>query len=366
VRRWWLCALLALGTVALSASVRAPASAAELPSGWRQVSRLPAALRAPTRVERTVRLRSQATTATFGGLDYRMSYVAEHSPTAEGGPVSFLDVVLSRTAPVRQGRAMQTNQYSFQPATPFTFTWTHGSLANAHLDTAHAIAPDVLEARFAATSEVVESPCPGGAAAHVRHTTGSIAYSALSIDTDSLPFFGTLTSGPPKGRLEVVQGCDFAAGQARLSQCLGRQELTAFRTGQFWTFGSTFGGSTRTQGHLDFGSFIESPVRIRTMDAPMGLTAFPKAVHSRYGATAHVAAAGNPFMSGSATFHSNRRPQTSALLSCLSHGHVHRFRTVHYDGKLVPDAAPLTARYDTGSAALRPSDAELLLRVYVS
>jgi hypothetical protein len=350
----------------LGAAVRAPASAAEPPAGLRLMPRLPEAMRVPSRPERTVRLRSRPVTAIFDGLQYRVSYVAEHTPNAVGGPASFLDVVLTRALAVPRGTASQTNQYSFQPAKPFAFTWKHGSLASAHLDTGHAIAPDALVAAFTATSGVVETPCPqSGGAGHLKHAVGDISYSAFSIDTGSSPFFGTLTDGPPKGRLEVDEGCT-AAVQERPRQCLGRQELTAFRINQFWTFDSRFEDSTRTQGHLDFGSFVESPVRIRFMTSPVPPAAFPRAAHSPTGATAHVTAADNPFMSGSATFRSTKRPSTSGFQPCVSHGRTHRFRTLHYDGRLVPDATPLTASYDTGDAVLHATAAELLLRVYVS
>ncbi|MDX6594437.1 MAG: hypothetical protein QOJ13_3633 [Gaiellales bacterium] len=316
---------------------------------------------------RTVRLRSRPVTAAFAGLQYRVWYVAEHMPNSFGRPASFLDVVLSRTAPAASGTASQSNQYSFQPDKPFSFTWKHGTLSKAHLDTAHAIAPDALAATFSATSDAVDVACPGesGGTAHIKRAVGEISYSAFSIDTDASPFFGTLLDGPAKGRLEVDQGCASSV-RPRPRQCLGRQELTAFRSDQFWTFDSRYGDATRRQGHLDFGSFLASPVRIRFMESPVPLAAFPRAMHSSNGAVAHVTAAGNPFMSGSATFRSTKTPQTSGLHSCLSHGRAHRFRLLQYDGRLTPDATRLTANYDTGAGVLRAADADLLLRVYVS
>jgi hypothetical protein len=316
---------------------------------------------------RTVRLRSRPVTATFAGLNYRMWYVAEHIPNSFGRPASFLDVVLSRSAAAAQGTATQTDQYSFQPDKPFSFTWTHRTLASATLDTAHAIAPDTLAATFTATSPAVDDVCPDGSGgtAQIKHAVGDISYSAFSIDTDASPFFGALTGASQKGRLEVDQGCS-APGSAPSRQCLGRQELSAFRSDQFWTFDSRYGSPTRTQGHLDFGSFLESPVRIRFMDSPVPLAAFPQATHSPKGAVAHVNAAGDPFMSGSATFRSTKAPNTSGLRSCLSYGRVHQFRSLRYNGRLTPDASPLTARYDTGPGVLHAMDAELLLRVYVS
>jgi len=360
-------ALVGIGVAVPGAATPADSNASDLfAAGPRMMRQLDVRPLIPAH-DRTVRLRSRAMVATFGGFQYRMSYVAEHIRTPFGRPSSFLDFVIWRTADVRLGKASQSNQYTFQPDKPFSFTWTRGTLESASVNTASTIAPDEMAATFAATADVVDSTCrtEGGGTSHRQRAAGDIAYSAFSINTDATPFFGTLTHGPGRGTLEVDDGCSDAAAP-RPRQCHGRQELTAFSDDQLWVFDSRFRGSTRMQGHLDFGNFAASPVRIRFMQSAVPKAAFPAATHTPNGATVRLGAAGNPFMSGGATFRSAERPQRSELISCLSYGKQHRFRVLRYDGRIVPDASPLTADYDTGPGTLKAGEAELLLRVYLS
>jgi hypothetical protein len=316
---------------------------------------------------RVVRLRSGVQRLRFGRLDYRMSYVLEQDPAVLGRPASFLDVVLWRTAPGSAGTATQSNQYSFQPDEPFTFTWAHATLQSASVDSGSAIEPSALTASFAATSPAVDTICTSdtGTKVHLRRAVGDLTYSAFAIDTGALPYFGTLTSGPLRASLEVDDGCA-AGGGPPPNQCPGHQELSFFKGNQLWSFASDYRRAVRSVGHLDFGSFDTSPTRIRFMQSPAPAAAFPRARWSAKGATAHLTAAGNPFMRGSATFGSVRAPGVSGLQTCVSAGRRHRFRELRYAGVVRPDSSPLTAVYDTGPDVLRAGTAELLVRTYVS
>ncbi|MDX6544574.1 MAG: hypothetical protein QOG02_348, partial [Gaiellales bacterium] len=74
-----------------------------------------------------------------------------------GSSQVFIDVVM-----VRLDRPQQVHVYSYSPSDPVTTTLARRTLATATVDTGTAMAPDVLNVAYAATTALSRRACPLG------------------------------------------------------------------------------------------------------------------------------------------------------------------------------------------------------------
>lgn len=316
----------------------------------------------------SVTLTGGPTIVTVNDIDYRMRFVAQQFPGGAGGQAeSFLEVDLSRTAPAAVGTARQYHIYQYQPFDPFTFTWTHTSLAAAHLDTATTIAPDQLTTDFAASGAVTTTQCrrDGGRPPGTKRTVaGTLSYGQLSFDTGTA-FFGVLSQQPVQARLTVDPGCNVPYPVN--SGCQPREELISGARDSFAIAVLNYRGTRAFQALLFSRPVSAVNFVSRFAESPVSPVDMPKPRHSSTGATAHFHTTGDPFMTGSATFHSARAPSVSTVRRCFAFGRWHRFRGLTYRGRIHEDANPLTVLFDTGAYPWggRP-DATLRLRDYLS
>jgi hypothetical protein len=77
-----------------------------------------------------------------------------------------------------------------------------------------------------------------------------------------------------------------------------------------------------------------------------------------------VFSAEDPFMAGSATFTSAKAPLLSGGHTCRAGGKVHRFSSLRYSGRIVPNTNALTANLDTTPVALTSHHTTLVLQRY--
>jgi hypothetical protein len=282
----------------------------------------------------------------------------------------FVDVDLQRSLPlVGRPTAFQLHGYSLNPQSGATFTFARTTLATAALDMGSSIAPDTLAATFTASGPATQTPCRLVSGGHgvLRRAAGTLAYSAFGIDTSTTPFFGTLTAGPLHGRLASNPGCnDVVAPVPNARPCPGRESLDASTPTGEWSFDKAFGrplvGEDVFTGSDPDSPSVTSDAHI--ISAETSQYTLPRPDHSLHGATARAFSAGDPFMSGTATFTSTRAPAITRRHSCIAGGRTRRFNTYRYAGRLAPGTAPMTAEFDTAPLALTPLPATLTLHIY--
>jgi hypothetical protein len=282
-----------------------------------------------------------------------------------GSTQVFIDVAM-----VRVGRPLQVHVYSFSPTDPVTATIAGRTLASATVDTGTAIAPDVLNVAYAATTSMTRTACPlgGGRTGYLRSTTGTLTYNQFSIDTTTAPFFGRLTSAGTQARLTVDPGCQGPSYRPpKIRRCPGHIAIDAGPFNGAYAFGAAdnYGrtgviedvfqgtnGNVKSFFHLGFSS---GPI-----------TDLPWPRHGATGATAHLRTAAGGFLTGSATFTSHTAPTRSVLHRCASYGRIHSYHVYRYHGVLAPDTTPLAAPFDTGTLTLVPVAGNLRLLIYSS
>jgi hypothetical protein len=159
----------------------------------------------------------------------------------------------------------------------------------------------------------------------------------------------------------------FAAQRAPQQQpCPGRESLDAATETQEWGFDKAFG--QRLVGENVFTGPNPNTPSVSTDDhgiiAQTSIYTLPRATHSPHGATAKAFTAGNPFMTGWATFTSTRAPVISRGHTCIAGGKTRHFNTYKYAGQLVPAGSPMTAVFDTAPVVMTALPATLALHLY--
>lgn len=324
--------------------------------------------------QRAVALEATGGTVTINDVDYRLRVSITQIPASFGmDEQSYMDVSLSRRRPAAIGQAQQQYDYGYNPTAAFAFSYDHTALSTASVDTGTSIAPDALAAGFAATGTLDRQTCRvsrSGRKGVLRSITGDFSYSQFSIDTTTTPFFGVLTQGPLHGRLIVDPGCGFDDSRftSRRHICAAREALDA-ESGS-----GALIAEVGYRRHRAIEAAITSPPPtsndfdrfsfglIASAVAPSDL---PPARHTMHGATAHLRTTGDPFMSGSATFHSGRAPHITKVHRCFAFGRWHRYRRISYRGRIRQDADPLAALFDT-RAMTAPTFARLDIWRYLS
>lgn len=310
----------------------------------------------------------------ISGIRYEMELSAFEFPGSP--PVTpSVSVELSRAAPLTgPATAFQFHDYNFNPQSGATFTFTPKTLATESLDMGSSVSPTLLDTTFTAAGPPMSTACRLVTGGHGfrRIATGTMAYSAFNIVTPTSPFFGTLTTGPVKAQTEYDPGCSggvivvFGAQRAPQQPCPGRESLDAATETQEWGFDKAFG--QRLVGETVFTGPNPGAQSVTTDDhgiiAQTSIYTLPRATHSPHGATAKAFTAGNPFMTGWATFTSTRAPVISRDHTCIAGGKTRHFNTYKYAGQLVPAGSPMTAVFDTAPLALTPLTATLALHLY--
>lgn len=282
-----------------------------------------------------------------------------------GSSQVFVDVVM-----VRLGKPQQMHVYSFTPSDPVTTTLARRTLATATVDTGTAIAPDVVNIAYAATTPQTRTACAvgGGRTGYVRSTTGTLTYNQLSIDTTTAPFFGTLTAAGTQARLTVDPGCQgHSYHPPKLQQCPGHVEIDAgpFNNSYAFEAADNYGGTRVIEAAVEgTNSNVRSFFHLGFSSGP--ITDLPRPRHTATGATAHLRTTAGGILTGSATFTSQRTPSRSVLRRCASYGRHHSYHIYRYRGVLAPDATPLAALFDTGTLTLVPVASDLRLLIYSS
>jgi hypothetical protein len=324
--------------------------------------------------QRAVTLQATGGTVTINDVDYRLRLSITQIPASFGmDEQSYMDVNLYRRQPAAIGQAQQQYDYGYNPTAAFAFSYDHTALSTASIDTGTIISPDAVTAGFAATGTLNQQTCRisrSGRRGVVRSITGDLSYSQFSIDTTTTPFFGVLTQGPLHGRLIVDPGCGFDDSRftSRRRICAVREELDT-QSGSDGLF-----AEVGYQGHRAFEAAITSPppssndydrFSFGLIASAVAPTDLPRPRHTMHGATAHLHTTGDPFMSGSATFHSGRAPHITKVHRCFAFGRWHRYQRLSYSGRIRQDVNPLTALFDTGAVSA-PTFARLNIWRYLS
>jgi hypothetical protein len=153
---------------------------------------------------------------------------------------------------------------------------------------------------------------------------------------------------------------------SRVHPCAGRESLRSASATDQWAFDKTFGAPATSQ-FVATGTNPNTQSAVADAHAIIAGTSIydlPRPSHNAHGATAAVFSAGDPFMTGSATFASTRAPVASGGHVCRAGGTLHRFSSLRYTGQLVPNTNALTGVFDTAPVVLTSRHATLVLRQY--
>jgi hypothetical protein len=305
------------------------------------------------------------------GVAYQMSLDAQNLPAAFDMPPE-LSVELDRTASAG-GRVTgeQYHVYSYAPIGGLHLT-AGSSLTHATLRTGSSMKPTAITLRFHAVGTVERLPCTliGGGSGTFQIASGKITARRFKVDTGTSPFFGTITAAPRTATVVSDPGCgavSFSATlrPAHLAQCGSRETIEHSSLTSFWESDLGFRGGRVTQiGVTESNPF--GPAGVSHLAAGIGPGAdMPHPVRMVGGGVrAAIRTAGVPFMGGSAVFRSSGRPSVTRGHSCAWEGHVHRFTTTRYSGTLTPAGPPLATLFDTGSWAVAPTRATLVVRAF--
>jgi hypothetical protein len=305
------------------------------------------------------------------GVAYEMSLDAQNLPAAFDMPPE-LSVELDRTASAG-GRVTgeQYHVYGYAPLSGLHLT-AGSSLTHATLKTGSSLKPTAITMRFHAVGTVERLPCTliGGGTGTFQIASGKITAPRFRVDTGTSPFFGTITAAPRTATLVSDPGCgsvsvSAALRPARLPQCGPRETIEHSSLTAFWESDLGFRGGRVTQiGVTESNPF--GPDGASHLAAGIGPgTDMPHPVRMVGGGVrAAIRTAGVPFMGGSAVFRSSGRPSVTRGHTCAWEGGVHHFTTTRYSGTLTPAASPLATLFDTGSWAVAPTRATLVVRAF--
>jgi hypothetical protein len=318
----------------------------------------------------------------ISGVRYEMGLTVIGTPGGGSSEPPFASIDLQRQAPATRPTAFQLHDYSFAPQSGTTFTFDKDTM-DTSVDLGATIAPSQLAASYAPTTAISKRRCTlvTGGHGYLRESHGTMTYSAFNIATPTSPFFGTLTTGPAQASEAFDPGCNGVVviplvaprvraavplAASRAQPCAGRESLVTVSATQQWIFEKVFGKRASTQ-LVGTGTDPNTQPVVSDSHAIIAGTSvydLPRPRHTGHGATAEVFAAGDPFMTGSATFTSAAAPQVTGGHTCRAGGIVHRFSSLRYKGQLVPNTNALTANFDTSPLALTSRHATLILRLY--
>jgi hypothetical protein len=349
------------------AGAAASAHASTLSRARHELDRLVAGPQATPGLGAMLEVRTWPVPIPIGGTRYSM--VTEVTkPSAASGAQPLVEVSLSRSS----GTAAQGHQYTFLPELGFSFV--HSSdLSSATVDASTSINPSAMLLNYTASGPAAVSRCrlDGGRVGQRWRSTGTLSVPTFSVVTDTSPFFGTITTPPTKATLIDDPGCVGSVRPTRYQPCGGRIALqsvggvAAGLQADFLEVGIR--GKHLFSAEIDESS--NNTVNIVQVDHEVGATtpaADLQGAHRPHGATAHWIAAGDPFMSGGATFNSRGKPVVHIDRACSFERHVHHFDSWRYSGKLRPDPAnPMTALFDTGPERLTGRPATVWLRRFL-
>jgi hypothetical protein len=318
----------------------------------------------------------------ISGVRYEMGLTVFGTPGGGAAQPPFASIDLQRSVPRSRPTAFELHEYDFAPQTGATFTFNKDTM-NTSLDLGATIAPSQLAATYAPTSGITKRRCTliTGGHGYLRQSRGTMTYSAFNVVTPTSPFFGTLTAGPAPMDEAFDPGCSNAGvialvsprvraaaplAAARLQPCAGRESLGSVSNTEQWVFEKVFGKRASTQLVGTGTDPNTQPVVAESHAIIAGTSVYdlPLPQHNGHGATAEVFSAGDPFMTGSATFTSAKAPLVSGGHTCKAGGRVHRFSSLRYTGELVPNTNALTAGFDTSPVALTARHATLVVRRY--
>jgi hypothetical protein len=318
----------------------------------------------------------------ISGVRYEMGLTIFGTPGGGASQPPFASIDLERAVPRARPTAFQLHEYDFAPQTGTTFTFNKDTM-DTSIDLGASVAPSQLDATYTPATAIAKRRCTLVTGGHgfLRESHGTMVYSPFSIVTPTSPFFGTLATGPVRTGEAFDPGCNGTVvialvaprvraavplGGSRARPCGGRETLSTTSATEQWVFDKTFGERTTTQ-LVGTGTDPNTQPVVSDAHAIIAGTSvydLPRPSHNGHGATAEVFSAGDPFMSGSATFTSTRAPLVTGGHVCKAGGMLHRFSTLRYKGRLAPNTNPLTAGFDTASVALTSRNATLVLRRY--
>jgi hypothetical protein len=318
----------------------------------------------------------------ISGVRYEMGLTIFGTPGGGASQPPFASIDLQRSLPRTRGSAFQLHEYDFAPQTGSTFTFNRDTM-DTSLDLGATIAPSQLAATYAPTTAIAKRHCTlvTGGHGYLRQSRGTMTYSAFNIVTPTSPFFGTLAVGPALTAEAFDPGCTNAGVIAlvsprvraavplaapRLHPCAGRESLGTASNTEQWVFEKVFGERASTQLVGTGTDPNTQPVVSEFHAIIAGASGYdlPLPQHNGHGATAEVFSAGDPFMSGSATFTSAKAPLASGGHTCKAGGRAHHFSSLRYTGQLAPNTNVLTAVFDTAPLAFTSRHATLVLRRY--
>jgi hypothetical protein len=318
----------------------------------------------------------------ISGVRYEMGLTVFGTPGAGASQPPFASIDLQRSLPRTRPTAFQLHEYDFAPQSGTTFTFNRDTM-DTSFDLGAAIAPSQLAATYTPTTAITKRRCTlvTGGHGYLRESHGTTAYSAFSVVTPTSPFFGTLTAGPVHTGEAFDPGCKGGVVIAlvaprvraaaplpasRVHPCAGRESLRSASATDQWAFDKTFGAPATSQ-FVATGTNPNTQSAVADAHAIIAGTSIydlPRPSHNAHGATAAVFSAGDPFMTGSATFASTRAPVASGGHVCRAGGTLHRFSSLRYTGQLVPNTNALTGVFDTAPVVLTSRHATLVLRQY--
>jgi hypothetical protein len=301
-----------------------------------------------------------------------VQYVLNMSVTRQGGPGSpapYLDVNLNRLTNAQLDS--QDHDYFLTPASGISFTFDQPTMGSAKIKTT-GVASIAMDLAYKASGKQTKFPCTlaSGGKSFEQVSSGRLSFSSFKFVSGSSPFFGTITKRPVTATLYYDPGCRVVVvgASSRLPGCQGTETLLAAdSTGATqWVAQNDYDDGFGFQAAL---AATATPSRETThiTESVIPGTAMPPPKASSSGATAILRTTGNAFMTGTATFTSKRAPGVKTGLRCVDlFGQRHSFTRKVYHGRLVANAPPLTAAFDTGGVPLTPSKSKMIFLVYTS
>lgn len=312
-----------------------------------------------------IQLQTDPVTITIDGVRYQ-EMVGMGALVGGANQQAGVDLTLVREVPAGSTNptAIQEHDYSWSPYAKVGVGVNLKTMAVA-FNTGRTILPSQVATAFTATSVQTE-PCTlaSGKQGVLRFATGTLASQTFKLVTPTAPFFGTLTTKPVHAEALYDPGCTSGpAGTAASSApCPNREtiETSPFGINQ-WFAETDPSGTMAAEGAARFGQ--PSPIEFsdHLVEALVPRTDLPKPATWATGASARLLTAGDPFMSGSSTFHSSKAPAVTTGLSCTWNGRTHDYVRTVYTGELVHDEPQLTALFDTGHLGQGAIAAKLIL-----
>jgi hypothetical protein len=320
---------------------------------------------ATTALPGQVQLQTDPVTITIDGVRYQ-EMVAMGALLSGANQQAGVGLSLVREVPAGSTNptAIQEHDYDWSPFAKVGVTADLKTMA-VTFDTGKTILPSQITTAFTATSVQTE-PCTlaNGRQGTLRFATGTLASQTFKLVTPTAPFFGTLTTKPMHAAALYDPGCTSgpAATGSSSAPCPDREtiETSPFGINQ-WFAETDPTGTLAAEGAARFGQ--PSPIEFsdHLVEALVPRVDLPKPATWATGASARLLTAGDPFMSGSSTFHSAKAPAVTTGLSCTWNGRTHDYVRTVYTGQLVHDEPQLTALFDTGHVGQGAIAAKLIL-----